>query len=174
MRRQMARLWKGVLKSLEMPEPSRCPYCPDHPEPHWIDWGSYPRWAQGRREKIDVPRHQCRYALRTFSLLPDGLLPYHYHRTAVMLRTLRALFVERIPLSRWARLRHYCRSTVRHLAERFKETVGRLRLPGEEGALGPKSFLERLFRFGTDSVVRIFRDWKELEPKHSVVGLYAR
>lgn len=174
MARLVASLSRGPLRSVEMPEPSRCPYCPDRPEPHWIDWGCYSRWAQGRREKIDVPRHQCQWVKRTFSVLPDGLLPYHYHRTAVILRTLGALFIEGIPLSRWARLRCLCRTTVRHLKDKLVETVGRLRLPGQEGALGPKPFLARLFRFGADRVAQIFRDWKELEPKHSVVGLYAR
>ncbi len=170
----VASLWRGALRSLEMPEPSRCPYCPDRPEPHWIAWASYSRWAQGRRVKIDVPRHQCRFVKRTFSLLPDGLLPYHYPRTAVMLRTLHALFVDEIPLARWARLKRLARTTVRHLCEKFEEVVARLRLPGQEGALGAKAFLARLFRFATDGIARIFRAWKELEPKQSVVGLYAR
>lgn len=170
----LASLWRGTLRSMEMPEPYRCPYCPDRPEPHWIAWASYSRWAQGRRGKVDVPRRRCRFTGHTFSLLPDGLLPYHYHRTAIILRTLRALFVEEIPLARWARLRRLARTTVRHLREEFEEAVGKLRLPGQEGALGPKTFLGRLFRFGIDRVAEIFRGWKELEPKHSVVGLYAR
>jgi hypothetical protein len=106
--------------------------------------------------------------------LPDGLLPYHYHRTAVMLRTLQALFIEEIPLARWAKLKHIARTTVRHLREEFEDSVGRLRLPGQVGALGPKAFLTRLLELGADGIARIFRDWKEREPKHSVVGLYAR
>jgi hypothetical protein len=157
-----------------MPKPSRCPYCPDRPEPHWISWASYSRWAQGRRQKVDVPRHQCRLVKRTFSLLPDGLLPYHYPRTAVMLRTLHALFIDEIPLARWAELRGLARTTVRHLKEKFEETVGRLRLPDQEGALGAKAFLARLFQFGVNRIAEIFRNWKEMEPKHSVVGIYAR
>ena len=174
MARWIASLWRGTLRSVEMPEPSRCPYCPDRPEPHWIRWASYSRWAQGRRRKIDVPRHRCRFVKRTFSVLPDGLLPYHYPRTAVILRTLGALYIEEIPLSRWARLRRLARTTVRRLRQRFEEAVGRLRLPGQEGALGPKAFLARLLNLGTDRITRIFREWKELEPKHSIVGLYAR
>jgi len=169
-----ASLWRGALRSLEMPEPSRCPYCPDRPDRHWTLWGSYQRWAQGRREKVDVPRHRCPFVLRTFSVLPEGLLPYHYPCTAVLLRTLQALFIDEIPLARWAELRHLARTTVRHLREKFEDVVRRLRLPGQEGALGPKAFLARLFRFGADRIARIFRDWKEMEPKHSVVGLYAR
>ena len=106
--------------------------------------------------------------------MPNGLLPYHYHRTAIILQTLQALFIEGIPLARWARLRHLCRTTVRHLREKFEEVVVRLRLPGQEGALGPKPFLSRLFRFEASRIAQIFRDWKEREPKHSVVGLYAR
>lgn len=174
MARLIASFWRGVLRSLERPEPSRCPYCPDRPEPHWISWGCYSRWAQGRREKIDVARHQCRFVKRTFSLLPDGLLPYHYHRTALILRTFQALFIDGIPLARWARLRRLARTTVRHLRAQFEEVVDRLRLPGQEGFLGPKAFLARLFRFGANRIAEIFRDWKEMEPKHSVVGLYAR
>jgi len=170
----VASLWRGVLRSLEMPEPTCCPYCPDRPEPHWISWGSYPRWAQGRRQRVGVPRHQCRFVERTFSVLPDGLLPYHYHRTAVILRTLRAIYIEEIPLSRWARLRRLARTTVRHLRERFEDAVRRLRLPDHEGALGPKAFLVRLFQFGANRIAQVFRGWKELEPKHSIVGLYAR
>ena len=170
----VASLWRGALRSLEMPKPSRCPYCPDRPEPHWIAWASYSRWAKGRRKRIDVPRYRCRFTLRTFSLLPDGLLPYHYYRTAVLLRTLRALFIEGIAVARWARLKHLARTTVRHLKEKFEQAVGRLRLPGQEGALEPRAFLARLLSFGPDSIARIFRDWKELEPKHSIVGLYAR
>ena len=170
----VASLWRGVLRSLEMPEPSRCPYCPDRPERHWTLWGFYQRWAQGRGEKIDVPRHQCRFVKRTFSVLPDGLLPYHYHRTAVILKTLGALFIDEIPLSQWASLEGLARTTVRHLSEEFQEVVQRLRLPDQEGALGPKAFLARLFQSGADRIAQIFRDWKEIEPKHSIVGLYAR
>ncbi|MBI2933277.1 MAG: hypothetical protein HYY16_16655 [Planctomycetes bacterium] len=91
-----------------------------------------------------------------------------------MVRTLRALFIDEIPLGRWARLRHLGRTTVRHLRAEFEEVVGRLRLSGQEGTLGPKPFLTRLFRFGVIRIARIFRDWKEMEPKHSVVGLFAR
>lgn len=170
----VASLWRGALRSLEMPEPSRCPYCPDRPEPHWIGWGFYARWAQGRCQMIDVPRHQCRFVKRTFSLLPDGLLPYHYQRSAVILRRLRGLFMDGIPLARWARIEGLARTTVRYLREKFEEVIGRLRLPSQEGALAPKAFLERLLGFGAHGVAEIFRGWKELEPKHSVVGLYAR
>jgi hypothetical protein len=174
MRRAVASLWKRVLGSLEMPEPTRCPYCPDRPEPHWISWASYPRWAQGKRERIDVPRKRCRIVHRTFSLLPDGLLPYHYHRASVQLRALGDLFVDGVPLSRCARLRRLARSTVQVLRARFAETVGVLRLPGQEGGLEPKPFLSRLFRFGANRIAEIFRDWKEMEPKHSIVGCYTR
>ena len=172
--RLVASLWRSILGSLEMPEPTRCPYCPDRHERHWTSWSSYPRWAQGRRDRVHVPRYWCPFAERTFSLLPEGLLPYHYHRTPVILRTLRALWIEEIPVSRWARLRRLARTTVRHLREKFEEVVRRLRLPGQEGALGPKAFLVRLLGFGADRIAKIFRAWKEREPKHSVVGLYAR
>lgn len=174
MPRFMASLWRMALGSMEMPKPSRCPYCPDRPEPHWISWGSYLRWAQGRRRQIHVPRYWCPFAKHTFSLLPDGLLPYHFYRTPFILQTLQAIFLDGIPPARWASLRHLGRTTVRHLREEFEQVVGRLRLPGQEGALGPKAFLSRLFRLGGNRIAEIFRDWKEREPKHSVVGLYAR
>ena len=170
----VASLWRGTLRSLEMPEPSRCPYCPDRAEPHWISWSTYPRWAQGRRARLHVPRYWCPFAERTFSLLPEGLLPYHYYRTAAILQTLREIVVEEVPVARWAKLRHLARTTVRHLREEFEDSVGRLRLPGQEGALGPQAFLTRLLELGADGIARIFRDWKEREPKHSVVGHYAR
>lgn len=170
----IASLLGAVLRSLDLREPSRCPYCPDRPEPHWIGWGSYRRYAEGRDRKIDVDRHQCPYAGRTFSLLPDGLLPYHHARTATILRHLLALFVKERPLSAWARLKGVARSTLRGLKARVASVLAKLRLPDQEGSFAPAEFLARLAALGAGRVAEIFRVWKEFEPKHSIVGCYAR
>lgn len=170
----IASLLGAVLRSLDPREPSRCPYCPDRPEPHWIGWGCYRRYAEGRDRKIDVDRHRCPFVCRTFSLLPDGLLPYHHARTATILRHLLALFVKERPLSTWARLKGVARSTLRGLKARVALTLAKLRLPGQEGALSPAPFVTRLLDLGAERVAEIFRAWKELEPKHSIVGFYVR
>jgi hypothetical protein len=169
-----ASLWNTVLASLSMPPPSRCPYCPNRKERHWKSWGFYERYAQNERERIHVPRHSCPFAGRTFSLLPDGLLPYHFLRTAEILSRLAALFLDDVPPTRWARLHAVARTGARRLKSAFAGIATRLRLPGQEGALSPADFLRKLFTFGVDRVAGIFRAWKELEPKHSIVGIYAR
>jgi len=166
--------WRTLLASLSPPPPARCPYCPGHTERHWIKWGSYERYAQDKTDRIHVPRHSCTFVGRTFSLLPDGLLPYHYLRTAEILSRLAALFLDEAAPSRWARLHAAARTSVRRLKSAFARVVTQLRLPGHEGALSPADFLRRLFALGADRIAEIFRDWKELEPKHSVVGIYAR
>jgi hypothetical protein len=170
----MARLWGTALGSLAPCEPSRCPYCPDREGRHWIKWGSYSRYAEGTSEKIDVQRYRCRFTKRTFSLLPDGLLPYHYLRTAMILAHLHALFFEDRATSTWARLTQITRTTMRRLKARAASILLRLRLPGQEGALAPAAFLERLLALGVEKIATIFRAWKELEPKHSIVGFFAR
>ena len=154
--------------------PSCCPYCPDRPERHWIKWSFYCRYAAGAAEKIKVQRYRCGFTRRTFSLLPDGLLPYHHAHAAGMLADLQALFVAEQPTSRWARRNDAARTTLRRLKARAAAMLLRLRLPGQEGALAPAAFLERLIAFGADRIAAIFRAWKELEPKHSIVGCYAR
>jgi hypothetical protein len=174
MRCVFASLWHTAVGSLAPCEPSGCPYCPGNPSPHWTGWGSYRRWAQGRREKIDVGRKRCRIVLRTFSLLSDGLLPYQYLRAAEILKRLWMLLVEGVAPSTCARREHLARTSLRRLKSRFSLAVPRLRLPGQEGALGPTDFLRRLLSFGTDGVAKIFRAWKELEPKHSILGFYRR
>jgi len=170
----IASLLGTLLTSLAAPDPTRCPYCPDRPKPHWISWGCYQRYAEGRSRKIDVDRRRCRFVGRTFSLLPDGLLAYHHARTATILRHLLALFVNERPLSAWARLQGVARSTLRGLRARVARVLAKLRLPDQEGALPPAAFLTRLLGLGADRVAEIFRAWKELEPKHSIVGFYAR
>ncbi len=169
-----ASLWHTALGSLAPCEPSRCPYCPDNPIPHWIGWGSYQRRAQGRREKVDVGRQRCRVRGRTFSLLADGLLPYQYLRAAEILKRLWMLFVEGVATSTYARQEQIPRSNLRRLASDFSESVPRLRLPKQEGSLGPVAFLKRLLSFGADRIAQIFRGWKELEPKHTILGFYRR
>lgn len=170
----VASLWCTALGSLAPCEPSCCPYCPDRPDRHWIKWSFYSRYAEGECERIDVQRYFCKFAGRTFSLVPDGLLPYHYERTATILQHLWAIFVEEDAVSARAREREGSRTTLSRHAALFAEAVSMLRLPRQEGALGPAAFLQRLFRFAVDRIVEIFRAWKELEPKHSIVGFYAR
>ncbi len=170
----VASLWCTALASLAPCEPSRCPCCPDRPGRHWIKWASYSRYAEGACERIDIQRYFCKFVRRTFSLLPDGLLPYHYERTATILRHLWKVFVDQVPVSTRAREDGVSRTTLSRLAGSFAETVSSLRLPQQEGALGPAAFLKHLFRFAADRIARVFRDWKELEPKHSVVGFYRR
>lgn len=174
MKSLFASLWYTALGSLAPSEPSRCPYCPDNSQPHWTGWGSYPRWAQGRRERVHVARHRCPVVGRTFSLLSDGLLPYQYLRAAEILRRLWKLFVDGVAASTYARVEQVARTSLRRLAWRFSKTVSRLRLPGHEGALEPAAFLRRLLSLGADGVAEIFREWKELEPKHTILGFYQR
>jgi hypothetical protein len=171
----------SVLDPVTPPAPSRCPYCPAGTAPHWIRWGSYERYAgdtEDSSRKISVPRFRCKIVRRTFSLLPDGLLPYCSQRTALVLRVLHALFVEKVPLSRLADSSSLARGTLRGLRARFLRTVPLLRLPSREGPLPARIFLEVLL--GTPSqdvatkLVGLFRAWKEREPKHSIVGIYAR
>lgn len=174
MRASIASLWGTLLSSLIPCSPSRCPYCPDRPQPHWIHWGSYERYAERRRERIDVDRHRCRFTRRTFSLLPDGLLPYHHLRSATILRRLWQIFVDEAQTSPLARLLHTARTNLCRLGTSFAGAVRSLRLPDCEGALDPAEFLRRIVGLGPDRIAQIFRTWKELEPKHSIVGFYAR
>jgi hypothetical protein len=76
--------------------------------------------------------------------------------------------------TQWAGLQGLARSTAWYFKASFEDVVGQLRLPSQEGALGPKAFLVRLLESGADRIAEIFRSWKELEPKHAVVGLYVR
>lgn len=170
----VASLWCTALGSLAPCEPSRCPYCPDRPERHWTKWWFYERYAEGKAERIKVRRYWCKFARRSFSLLPDGLLPYHHERTATILGHLWAVFVEEHPVSTHAREEGVSRTTVSRHVVAFVEAVAKLRLPEQEGALDPAAFLKRLFRFAADRIAEIFRAWKELEPKHSIVGFYSR
>ena len=116
----------------------------------------------------------CKLRRRTFSLLPDGLLPFRFARTATVLSRLDGMVVEGKPTNACAKAWGVARSTLRRLEEHFLRTVPRLRLPEHEGALGAREFLLRLADRGVESIADLFRGWKEQEPKLSVVGIYAR
>jgi len=165
------------LRSVACPSPSRCPYCPADAPPHWTRWGSYERYSGSRRDpsqRVAVPRYWCKIVKRTFSLLPDGLLPYYGQRTVLVLFALHALFVRNVALNSLAGRISIARGTLRHLRSRFERVVSVLRLPGREGALGAAAFLKVLAGTVAATVVSLFRGWKEGEPKHSVVGIYVR
>lgn len=116
----------------------------------------------------------CKLLRRTFSVLPDGLLPYHFPRTARILTRLSVMVVEERPTSACAKAWNVARSTLRRLKDAFLRTVPRLRLPEHEGALGPREFLLRLADRGADDIADLFRGWKGHEPKLAIVGIYAR
>lgn len=159
------------------PAPTRCPYCPAGTTPHWIRWGCYERWAFDPKlpaRKVAVPRYQCKIHLRTFSLLPDGLLPYRCVCTGVILTWLHALFVAGVPLSRLARQVRVARGTLRGLRAGFLRAVPHLRLPRQRAARPPVCFLEALAQLPPAAVVPLFQAWKETEPKHCVVGIHSR
>ena len=167
----------SLLLFLVSPPPSRCPYCPADAEPHWIGWGKYERYAGDPEDatlRVAVPRYRCKIVGRTFSLPPDNLLPYCSLRTALVLELLYALFVRRVGVNTLARASCLARGTLRCLKARFQRVVSVLRLPEYEGALSAAAFLEGLARKAPATVVALFRSWKEREPKHSIVGIYAR
>lgn len=165
------------LRSTACVLPSRCPYCPADARPHWIGWGSYARYSGDPEDpngKVVVPRYRCKIKRRTFSLPPDGLLPYCGERAGSVLTCLHALCVLNVSLNTLARTVGVARGTLRHLKARFLRTVSILRLPGCEGALGAAAFLEAVAQKRDAVVVDLFRTWKECEPKHCVAGIYAR
>lgn len=171
---------------LSCPPPSRCPYCAADTPLHWIRWGRYRRYAGDADDlsrKVAVTRYRCKHKRRTFSLLPDALLPHCSMRAPVVLSSMEALFIGHVALGALARRASMPRGTLRQLKRRYLHTVRLLRLPSREGALAPGAFLEALLGGGAGragpeeippSVVDLFRTWKECEPKHSVVGIYAR
>lgn len=169
----------SLLRScpLACPEPSRCPYCPIDAPQHWVHWGSYRRYAGDPKDpckRVDVVRYRCNIVRRTFSLLPDMLLPYCGVRTGYLLQGLYGLFVKAIALNTLARRAGLARGTLRSLKARFLRVLPKLRLPQREGALQPAAFLAALADMAPSPVADIFRDWKEQEPKHSIVGIYLR
>ena len=164
----------STFRAVAWREPSVCPYCPTTPGHHWIRWGFYARWGEGEKERLPIQRYRCRITGRTFSLLPDSLLPYHYATTTHILQMLWALFVEGIPRSTLAREQSIPRGTLWHWKRAFLEALPNLRLPGRAAALAPACFLRALREMTTSALAILFAGWKELEPKHSVVGIYAR
>lgn len=164
----------AALASLKPREPSRCPYCPGRFDLHWTKSGFYHRWGQGRKERIRVQCYHCPFVDRWFSLLPDGLLPYRFRTAAWTLKTLEAVIVQEMPVSRWARLKEVARTTVRRIKADFERTIRLLRLPGHEGRLSPIDFLQALAQRSVHASQELFVDWKEQEPKHSILGVYAR
>lgn len=153
--------------------PLRCPYCAAAGMDCSIKWAFYERFACGA-SRIRVQRYFCRIARRTFSLLPDALLPYHNPATATILGWLTDIFVNGTGVATVARMSGAARGTVRGIRARFEKTVRKLRLPGHEGVLEPAAFLNQLAALGPDGVADLFAEWKELEPKLSIVGVYPR
>lgn len=144
---------------------------------HWIKWGFYERYAENSsdpNERIRVQRYRCRITRHSFSLLPDSLLPYHYASTTHLLQWLYAMLAKGEATSALARRVGLLRETLRGLKRRFLKAVGSLRLPGRPAALSPPEFLKTLARMASSAVETLFRSWKELEPKHSVAGIYPR
>lgn len=122
-----------------------------------------------------MQRYRCKIEKRrTFSLLPDCLLPYHGFRVGDILRWLYAMLVKRIGASTLALQVSRPRKTLADLKNKFLGVLNRLRLPGRAGALDPPEFVKSLARITGDAVAGLFRGWKEQEPKHSVVGIYPR
>jgi hypothetical protein len=121
-----------------------------------------------------VQRYRCRISRRTFSLLPDALVPYHYFTACRILTWLYALEAERVPLNTLAARDRIDRWTLRHLKACFCAAVRILRLPTQRAALGAAAFMRTLAQKSGRTLVSVFRGWKELEPKHSVVGIYPR
>jgi hypothetical protein len=66
------------------------------------------------------------------------------------------------------------RGTLRYLKAHFLLTLPKLRLPRHEGAFKAPAFLTTLAHTQPTVVADLFRGWKELEPKLSIVGVYVR
>ena len=167
----------ATLKKAAWPVPSCCPYCPGSGVKHWICWGFYKRYAVDGVDtcrRVAIQRFFCKLTSRTFSLLPDSLLPYHTWRTSDLLRRLYALCVERTACNTLARREGVGRATLQQLKRRFLLVVPRLRLPRCEVSLTPAAFLTALAALPLSDLAALFRGWKELQPKLSLVGIYPR
>lgn len=144
---------------------------------HWTRWASYWRYAGDPDEpsnRIAVARYRCPIVRRTFSLLPDSLLPYCRSSAGLVLQWLHALLIEGAAVNTIARNAGVTRGMLRYLKARCLRTLPKLRLPGHEGALDAASFWSLLTRAGAPAVADLFRLWKQGEPKLSIVGIYAR
>ena len=159
--------------SLLAPLPTRCPYCPATTCYHWIRNASYGRYGLDS-ERIRIPRWLCKITKRTFSLLPDALLPYHSTTTTRILQWLNHTFVNGHGMATTAKFFSAARTTVRRVCAKFYQAVKVLRLSGQAGVLPPAEFLRRLFSNSGSQVATLFVAWKEREPKHSLVGMYPR
>lgn len=170
-------LLRLLAASATCPNATRCPYCPADSPLHWIHWGSYERYAGDPDEpskRIDVPRYWCHIAGRSFSLLPDWLLPYCRSQTGFVIQWLRALLIEGVAANTLARKAGVTRRLLRGLKARCLRTLPKLRLPWHEGALEAARFLNMLAQAEAAAVVNLFRGWKEREPKLSIVGIHFR
>jgi hypothetical protein len=107
-------------------------------------------------------------------LPPDCLLPYCGIRTGAVLERLQALFIQKVALNALARRLCAARGTLRGLKARFRRVLPKLRLPSHEGALGPAAFLGILAQMPPSAVADLFCEWKEREPKHSILGVHLR
>lgn len=156
--------------------PTSCPYCPGTLGCHWTMAATYPRYyGHGRgSERIRVQRYKCKIKCRTFSLLPDGLFPYHHPTSADILNWLEHLLIHEHGETATAQFFSVARITIKRVGIKFGKAVKILRLPGHDGVLAPAAFLRRLATLGADSVINLFAKWKQLEPKHSLVGMYPR
>lgn len=170
-------LLRLLSASATCPNPIRCPYCPADSPLHWTHWGSYTRYAGDLDDpckRIDVPRYWCPIAKRSFSLLPEWLLPYCRSQTGFVIQWLRALLIEDVAANTLARNVGVTRGLLRCLKARCLRTLPKLRLPWHEGALDAERFLNMLMQAEAAAVVDLFRAWKEREPKFSIVGIYFR
>lgn len=169
---------KLLLQLLRLgPKPSRCPYCGPDARKHWIGHGSYTRYCGdplNPSQRIAIARYWCRIVGRTFSLLPDCLLPYCGTRTGFVLQWLQALRVDGVGVNTLARSAGVSRGRLRGLRARFLRVQPKLRLPWREGCLGAAGFLNALAQAGGADIIALFRRWKEQEPKLSIVGIYLR
>lgn len=158
---------------LAAPVPTCCPYCPNSTCCHWTKHASYERFGVGS-ERIDVPRWWCKIVCRSFSLLPDALLPYQQRTTATILACLADGLLAEHGATATARTFSIPLITVRRIRSKFRKAVKILRLPGHAGALDPAAFLRSLFALGLDAIAELLAKWKQLEPKHSLVGMHPR
>lgn len=166
-----------LLKLLAAPPPTRCPYCPPDAPAHWTHEGSYTRYAgdldePSRREA--VPRYKCKIVGRTFSIPPAVLLPYCGTRVGFVLRWLQMMLIEGRGVNTVARDFGVARGRLRGIKARFLRMRLKLRLPGQEGCLDAAGLLARLASMGAAAILDLFHSWKELEPKLSILGVYAR
>lgn len=84
------------------------------------------------------------------------------------------MFVYEVAVNTLARHMGLGRGALRNLKARFLRALPKLRLPGCEGVLSPAAFLLALADMKPHAVAELFRNWKEHQPKFSIVGIYRR